>query len=176
MKKYFLMFAVYALCLGLSIGLFGCNRSDNRNEAQSATNQLAVPANLSISVAGRLVTVTWNAVNNASGYIIHATSPGCASGNRIVNTATKSATTHAGAATNSSTAENGITNRGNGFVTFTGETSFTIWLMPESGSQTVPMASSVTANVKAVGDGVNFADSNTSAVVQLNKANYGPAR
>ena len=186
MNKKFLMPAMYVLCLGISIGLIGCARSGDRSESPQRVDQMAIPANLSIaqlatpanlsiSVAGRLMTVTWDAVDNASGYIITTSSTACGSGNRIVNTATGTATSHAGTATNSGTAENGITNRGNGFVTFTSATSFTIWLMPEAGSETNVMATSLSANIMAVGDGVAYTDSERSATVTLAKADYGPA-
>ena len=156
----------------LSVSLIGCFRSGSNNAPPPGPAQLAVPANLNISVTGRLMTVTWDAVNHASGYIINTKSAGCGSGNRIVNTATKNVTTLTGTATNSETAENGITNRGNGFVTFTGATSFTIWLMPEAGSETEVMAASLTAEIMAVGDGVTYTDSGYSSEAILNKADY----
>ncbi|MCL2043788.1 MAG: hypothetical protein FWG89_06590 [Treponema sp.] len=173
MKKYVILI-VFLICFGLSIGLVGCTRSKTGKETQTHPVQLVTPDNLSISVTGRLMTVTWNAVDNARGYIIHTTSPGCGSGNRIVNTATSTVTSHTGVTTNSSSAVNGITDRGNGFVTFTGETSFTIWLMPETGSETEVMANSLIANIAAVGDGVTYTDSGQSNDVTLNKADYQP--
>ena len=170
MRKNYLVFVAYLIIIGLIIGLTGCTPRNNRS--QSGPVQLPIPANLNISVVGRLMTVSWDAVENASGYIIQTTSAGCISGDRIVNTDAKTATNHAGAATNSAIAENGITNRGNGFVTFTGETSFTIWLMSETGSETEVMATSLTATILALGDDVSFADSGRSAAVTLAKANY----
>ena len=167
MKKTISIFLVCGLCLGFAISLLGCNR-------QGGSAQLAVPSNLRIIVRGRLMTVSWNAVENASGYLIRTTSTGCASGNRIVNTSTMTATTDTGAAVNSASAAAGIRDRGNGFVTFTGDTSFTIWLMPASGSETTVMASSLSANIIALGDGVNYRDSRQSSNVTLNRSAYLP--
>ena len=166
------MIVLFTLCLGLMANLSGCDRRSSRNESSSSAVQLAAPANVSISVSGRLMTVTWDAVDHASGYVITTTSIGCASGNRIVNTAAQTATNHAGAEADSDTAESGITNRGNGFVTFTGATSFTIWLMPQTNSRTEVMATSLTASVMAIGDGDAYSDSGDSAVVTLNKIDY----
>ena len=169
--------AVVGVILVLGMVFFGYSRANTRNISRnvspSSAAQLAAPSNLSISVTGRLMTVTWDAVENARGYIIRTESPGCASGNRIINTATKTVTNHAGASASSGTAENGITNRGNGFVTFTGDTSFTIWLMAEAGSETEAMATSLTARAMAVGDGTA---SEYSTEVRLVRSDYAPAR
>ena len=146
--------------------------SDMTLYAKWISKILDIPANLSISVNTRLMTVTWDAVENASGYRIYTTSVGCPSGNRIVDTVTKTATDHNGTPTNSDTAAEGITDRGNGFVTFTGETSFTIWLMAVSGSQTEPMPSSLTARVMALFDGTDFTNSVFSEIVTIHKIDY----
>ena len=157
------------LCFSLCICLPGCARTNAKNA------RLAAPANLSVSVTGRLMTVSWDAVDNASGYIIHTASAGCTSGNRIVNTADKTVTNHAGARTNSRTAETGITIGGNGFVTFTGATSFTIWLMAET-DQDDPndevMTRSLTVKAMSVGDGADHLNSGYSTSVTINKDNY----
>ena len=174
MNKHLFKLTVYGFCFALFIFLIGCSRSDNANQTQANPVQLAIPANLQISVTGRLMTVTWNAVNNARGYIIHTTSVGCGSGNRIVNTATNTVTSHTGAEVSSAVYANGIIDRGNGFVTFTGTTSFTIWLMPETNSETEAMASSLIANIVAVGDGINYTNSPQSSNITLNKADYLP--
>ena len=162
------------LCFGLILCLIGCNRIGNRAWAASGPSQLPIPANLTISVTGRLMTVTWDPIENATGYIIHTTSEACGSGNRIVNTSTKTVTSHSGSETNSAVSTDPITDRGNGFVTFTGENSFTIWLMPQSGSRTSVMATALIANIIAVGDFVNYTDSEQSNTVRIDKADYLP--
>ena len=121
--------------------------------------QLAVPENLQIIVVGREMTVTWDAVKNASGYILYTTSVGCGSGNRIVNTATKTVRLHnppGGQATG----------------TIVNSTTFRHTLMAASGSTTEAMASSLTAKVMSVGDGETYIDSEYSDVVTLRKADY----
>ena len=163
MKKNYLVFAA---CMFI-IGLGGCAPRDNISAAQ-----LAAPANISISVVGRLMTVSWDAVDNARGYTVYTRSINCGSGNRIINTVRRNVTDHAGGKIRSARAANGIINRGNGFVTFTGDTSITIWLMPETGSNTEVMATSLEAVITAVGDGRRYADSEPSAVVSLAKADY----
>ena len=160
MKKSLII--IFVFCFVLNLLLIGCNRAQ----------QLAVPDNLNIYVTGRLMTVTWDPVANASGYIIRSGSMGCLSANRIVNTVTRTATTHAGDAIDSSVAEHGITDKESGFVTFTGETSFTIWLMPEVDSETEVMAASLGAYIIAVGDRRNYSDSERSASAIINKADY----
>ena len=162
MKKYILII--------MCIALVGCIRSNT--ESETIPVQLETPASLNITVVGRLMTVRWTTVENASGYLVHTTSLGCSSGNRIVNTATGTVTSHTGAAMNSASAVNGITDRGNGFVTFTGTYSFTIWLMPEAGSETEVMATSLVVNIRAIGDGVNYTDSEPSSDFTLNKINF----
>ena len=171
-----MILVIYVLCAGLIISASGCARRDNNNESTARAIQLATPANLSISVVGRLMTVSWDAVSNARGYIVHTASVACASGNRIVNTVSRTATTNTRTAVSSAAAENGITDRGSGFVTFTGATSFTIWLMSAAGSETEAMATSLTARVTAIGDGTSYTDSAQSNPVRLDKANYEPAR
>ena len=163
MKKKYL---VLAACLFI-IGLSGCTPRDNIDAVQ-----LAVPGNLNISVAGRLMTVSWDDVDNARGYIVYTRSINCASGNRIINTARRNVTDHAGGKIRSARAANGITNRGNGFVTFTGKNSITIWLMATAGSNTEVMATSIEAVIQSVGDGRKYTDSGRSAPVTLAKADY----
>ena len=208
MKKLLIMTAVFLVSLGLSIGIAGCNgggtesaqdpriddggtgvsiqapdnNADNADpeldNAESMPVTLAIPANLNVSAVGRLMTVTWDAVPHASGYIVHTASVGCGSGNRIVNTATKTAANHSEEETNSAVAEQGITTSGSGFVTFTGETSFTIWLMAESNDpqhENVPMANALTAKIMAISDDGNYIDSEYSGATTLEKADYLPA-
>ena len=153
----------------ISILLAGCSRSGGGGSSRA--QQLPSPANMRVTVTGRLVNVSWDAVENARGYIINMSSPGCASGNRIINTATRTVTGHDGTVTPSAAASQGITNRGNGFVTFTGPTSFTLWLMAGS-SETEAMANSINAAIMAVGDGNNYSMSPPSAIVSVNRAGY----
>ena len=168
-KKTKLPVTVVGVLLVIGMVFLGYSRMNiNRNVSSSSVVQLAAPSNLSISINGRLMTVTWDAVDNARGYIVQTTSVGCVTGNRIVNTATRTVTNHAGNVTNSASARNGITNRGDGFVTFTGDTSFTIWLMAETGSSTEAMPTALAARAMAVG---NDTASEYSAEVRLVKGN-----
>ena len=152
--------------------------AERANSTELGDCCLEAPENLKIVVVGRLMTVTWDAVSNASGYIIITESAGCGSGNRIVNTATKSVTNLTGAETFSETNNIPVIDKGNGYVTFISDTSFTIWLMPATDSTTEAMATSLTAKIMAVGKvaGDNeYFDSNYSPVVTILKENYSPA-
>jgi len=119
--------------------------------------QLDVPKNLQITVVGREMTVTWDAVKNASGYILYTTSVDCGSGNRIVNTVANTVRLHTG---------------GQASGKIIDSTTFTLTLMAATGSQTEAMASSVTAKVMSVGYGEAYIDSGYSDVVTLGKADY----
>ena len=124
---------------------------------------LGVPANVTINVVGRTMTVSWNAVNGAQGYEIYTTSENCASGNRIINTKGNTATGHDG------TGSYIKDDKSNGAVEIKSATSIEITLMPAMGDNTKPMATKVTAKVKALGGesgGTNYLDSEYSAVVE----------
>ena len=172
MKKLILAILVCFLFLG-------CSRNAGNGDGDTAGRPnpvtpvpLSVPANLSISVTGRLMTVSWRPVENARGYLINTASAGCSSGNRIVNTADRTVTTHTGSPSGSTVSLSGITDRGNGFVTFTSPTSFTIWLMLDTGSETEVMASSLTASIMAIGNGIDYVNSPQSNEVILRRADY----
>jgi hypothetical protein len=107
------------------------------------------------------MTVSWNAVNGAQGYEIYTTSENCASGNRIINTKGPTATVHDG------TGSYIKDDKSNGAVEIKSATSIEITLMPAMGDNTKPMATKVTAKVKALGGetgGTNYLDSEYSAV------------
>jgi|GEM_PF-2448336 len=172
MKKSILAILICIFC-------FACSRNADNGDGGIAGSpgsvtpvQLSVPLNLRISVTGRLMTVSWNRVENARGYLVNTTSAGCSSGNRIINTADRTVTTPTGSPSGSTVSLSGITDRGNGFVTFTSPTSFTIWLMPEAGSETEVMASSITANIIALGNGIDYVNSSQSSDVVLRRAEY----
>jgi hypothetical protein len=188
-NKYFAVLAICAMLL-LSTTLAGCGDNGSTNDPVTSTNTtgevtgienggglletIVIPKNLEISVTGRLMTVTWDSVPYASGYIIYTTSTGCGSGNKIVNTENKTATNHKGEEIKSEIAEKGITTNGSGFVTFTGETSFTICLMTDPQQENVPMATALTAKIMAVGDDNNYLDSAYSEIITLEKSDYLP--
>ena len=141
------------ISLALIIGIFtaGCVTSKN---AAGGSNTLAVPSNVQITLDTRLMTVTWNTVPYAQGYLVITTSEGCGSGNRTINTKD-------GTAVATSSGNNAIFDDArNGAVQIRGENKIEITLMPEwnipgdntSGrNESVPMASSVTAKVMAIG-------------------------
>lgn len=118
---------------------------------------LVSPANVHIAVAGRIMTVTWDEVKNAQGYVIVLTSEGCASGNRTINTVEKTAV---------------ITSSGNSAsnVEITGETSIKITLMAARGDPDSAMAKAVTAKVMSLGGTVKkrvYIDSDYSQEIRL---------
>jgi hypothetical protein len=126
---------------------------DSEPEPPALVNvNLGVPANVAITVVERTMTVTWNAVPNAQGYEIYTTSEGCGSGNRLINTKDKTAY---GLTGDSSYLK---TDKSNGAVEILGSTKIQITLMPMgTGNENKPMASAVTAKVRAIGgvDGDN---------------------
>jgi len=124
---------------------------------------LGTPANVTITVEARTMTVTWNAVSGASGYEIVTTSTGCGSGNRIINT--KNGTANVFTEANGIGADALKDDKSNGAVEIKGAASFQITLMPAMGDSSKPMASAVSAKVKALGDGTQYLDSVYSAVV-----------
>jgi hypothetical protein len=161
MKKKYILFKVYIpVIVILSFSFFNCD------EAPQDYN-LAVPSNVNVEVVGRWFNVSWNTVSNASGYEIYTTSTGCGSGNRIINTATETATNHEGTAVTS-------TYPSNGSVEFISATSIRIWLMPAEMGSAEPMASAVSAKVKALGTG-DYIDSAYSSETSVAKADYLPA-
>ena len=123
-------------------------------EQKSVT--LSSPANVDISAEGRIITITWDAVDNAVGYEIVTTSVGCSSGNRTINTKEETVviTSNKKAASN---------------VKIDGETSIKITLMAKSGDRNSPMASAVTAKVMSLGGTVSgkvYNDSEYSETVE----------
>jgi hypothetical protein len=155
-NKY--LFKLYILVIVLAgFSLVNCDKKQENPDCP----QLAVPANVKVEVVGRVMTVSWDAVANAIGYQIYTTSTGCGSGNRIVNTATQTATTHSNAAVTS--------------VVFIDDTSFRITLMASSSNPNAPMASAVSAKVMALADGEKYSDSDYSKEKKTEKAAYLPA-
>ena len=125
----------------MALYFISCMTEPKGKEDDTEIN-LGIPKNVSINVQGRLMTVTWDAVNNALGYEIITTSVGCGSGNRTINTKEKTAV----ATSNGSVASNVKINDGN---------SIEITLMASTPGSSVAMASSVTAKVKSLGGTVS---------------------
>jgi hypothetical protein len=147
MQKFSKLFVITALMLVIGFLLTGCNKNSNP--------VLSPPANVIIDVSGRLMTVTWDAVDNASGYEVITTSVDCASGNRTIDTqkGTIVVTSSGNAAAN---------------VEITGETSIKITLMAATDDQNSAMASAVTAKVMSLGGKVSknvYAASDYSQII-----------
>jgi len=163
MKKIYKIIIVMFIA---AIFISGCKTLEGSN---ASGNQLAAPKNVKIEIsAGRLMSVTWDAVPNAQGYMIITTSAGCGSGNRTIDT-------KEGTAVATSTGNNAIFDDfRNGAVQIKGNTRIEITLMPEwnipgdntSGrNEDAIMATSVTAKVMALGGNVldrEYIDSNYS--------------
>jgi len=156
MKKNLLQSAVVLIAIAGLLALAGCDTAVDDPE------NLGTPANVTITVEARTMTVTWDAVSGASGYEIITTSTGCGSGNRIINTKNGTANVY--------TEANGIganalkDDKSDGAVEIKGAASFQITLMPAMGDSSKPMATAVSAKVKALGDGDKYFDSEYSAV------------
>jgi len=136
----FTRFFGFAIFLALVIGLLAaCTEREPREFT------LKTPENVKISVKGRLMTVTWDKVPKALGYEITTTSTGCGSGNKLVNTKEITAKNHAGTG-------DFLKDSGNsGAVQIKGTTTIEVTLMPTRDDNTKPMASAVSAKVKALG-------------------------
>jgi hypothetical protein len=123
------------------IGLLatGCDNDSKRTPNGDIT--LGVPENVSVTVTGITMTITWDEADKALGYEIFTTSEGCNSGNRTINTKNNTAvvTSTGAAATNVTIAQNSIS----------------ITLMASSGDPNIPMANAVTAKVKSIGGAVS---------------------
>ena len=150
------LLTIITLTAIIVISLTGCDKKAEQ-EIPSGPVQLTVPANVSIDVTGRAMTVTWNKADNALGYEVVTTSVGCTSGNRTVNTKEKTSV---------------ITSSGNAAanVKIEGETSVVITLMAASGNPNTAMASAVTAKVMALGGdnaGKTILDSDYSETVRI---------
>ncbi|MDR0442329.1 MAG: hypothetical protein LBH44_02865 [Treponema sp.] len=178
MKNFAKMIGIGALALIIGLFLTSCD------EGNPEDFNLAVPENVKITVEGRLMTVTWDAVANAQGYEITTTSADCASGNRLIDTKAGTAKNLEGAGNflpgadiiNATTGEvTGTRNKTtNGTVEIKPGTKIEISLMPESGTgpfptlaEGKPMATAVTAKVKALGGkvgGDEYLDSGYSSV------------
>jgi len=138
MKKNWLKSALVLSAIAVLLALSGCDTA-------AQVDILAVPANVQITVVNRTMTVTWNAVPNAQGYEILTTSTNCGSGNKLINTKANTAT-----ALNNST--NYLKDDGsNGAVQIKGATTIEITLMPKTMGSDEPMATAVSARVKALG-------------------------
>jgi hypothetical protein len=159
MKKNLLQSAIVLIAIAGLLALAGCD---------TAPEDLDTPANVTITVEQRTMTVTWDAVSDAQGYEIITTSTGCGSGNRIINTKDKTA--------NAYTEDDGIgednylkDDKSNGAVVIKDATTIEITLMPAmimggGSDMTKPMATAVSAKVRALGDGTRYLDSEYSAV------------
>jgi hypothetical protein len=159
MKRNLLQRAIVLIATAGLLALAGCD---------TAPEDLGIPENVTITVVQRTMTVTWSAVSDAQGYEIITTSTGCGSGNRIINTKDKTACAYTeadGVGTDSYLKDD----KTNGAVEITGATSIQITLMPAmvmggGSDMTKPMASAVSAKVRALGDGTLYLDSEYSEV------------
>jgi fibronectin type 3 domain-containing protein len=155
MKKYLLQSAIVLIAIAGLLMMVGCDTAVDDIE-------LSIPANVSINVEGRTMTVTWDAVPNAQGYEIYTTSENCGSGNKIINTKNNTATNLEGEGSYVKD------DKSNGAVEILTSTSIQITLMPMTMGSSEPMATAVTAKVKALGGeagGNNYLNSGYSAVV-----------
>jgi len=157
-RRIAVLFIIIALTAGLSVT--GCKTLEG-NAAGVA--KLETPQNVKIDINVRSMTVTWDLVPNAQGYMIETTSANCRSGNKIINTIEMTAvmTSTGGSSLVGTDREDGVRVQAadNGAVQIIGSNKIEITLMPEwnipgdntSGrNEDVPMATSVTAKVMAL--------------------------
>jgi len=148
-----------ALALGVMTALAvlaGCDTAP-------VDEKLGTPQNVKITVEVRTMTVTWDAVSGAQGYEIITASTGCVSGNRIINTKSKTANVFTEA--DGTGADALKDDKSNGAVVIKNATAIEITLMPKMNDPDVPMASAVSAKVRALGDGDKYLDSEYTAAV-----------
>ena len=157
--------------IALVIGLFSLSCATNPPDEEI----LNAPSNITITVTGRTMVVTWDDVNNASGYEIITDSENCGSGKRKINTRDITAIVYNTANTppEGDNAMNKVKTDGtqaNGSVIILAKNKIQITLMPQMmGDQNVPMATAVTAKVKSLGQTVSettYTDSNYSETVR----------
>jgi len=167
MKKNLLQSVIVLAATAGLLALAGC-------DTEVKDEKLSVPLNVSVSVVGRWFTVSWDAVKNADGYVVYTESVGCGSGNRTAYTVDQTATNHA-------ETPQPVTSvfPANGSVEFPTATSIRIWLMPkemqmDNSKNVEPMASQVSAKVKAVKTSDPSLDSDYSEVKIVVKADYEP--
>jgi len=154
------------VAIALVIGFFSMGCATNSPEDET----LDVPSNIIITVTGRTMVVTWDEVKNASGYEIITDSEGCGSGKRKINTKDNTAVVYNTANDPPEGANALKDDKSNGAVEILAKNKIQITLMPQMmGDQNVPMATAVTAKVKALGDTVSgkvYIDSEYSEVVK----------
>jgi len=159
MKKNLLQSAIVLIAIAGLLALTGCDTAVDTPE--DSHENLGTPANVTITVVQRTMTVTWDAVSGAQGYEIVTTSTGCNSGNRIINTKSGTANIFTEAAGIGADALKN--DKSNGAVEIKSAAAIEITLMPQMmGDQNVPMASAVSAKVRALGDGIEYLDSGYS--------------
>jgi len=162
MKKNLQQSAIVLIAIAGLLALTGCDTAVDSPKDLGLPEDLGTPANVTITVVQRTMTVTWDAVNGAQGYEIITTSTGCGSGNRIINTKSGTANVFTEAAGIGADALKN--DKSNGAVEIKGAAAIEITLMPQMmGDQNVPMASAVSAKVRALGDGIKYLDSGYSA-------------
>jgi len=179
MKNHIKFFGITAIAL--VIGLFTISCDVEPPEDEKVVTTLGVPSNITIVVTGRTMVVTWDAVPNASGYEIITYSEGCGSGKRKINTKEITAVSYNPDAVDPNPIEgttsvlNSVKTDGtqaNGSVIILAKNKIQITLMPnnmEGADPNLPMASAVTAKVKALGEvisGNGYSDSDYSSVVR----------
>jgi hypothetical protein len=138
--KNLIRFSGLTVALTLLIGFMAACDTEPESDPK-----LGTPINVAITVEGRTMTVTWDAVSNAQGYEIFTTSVGCGSGNKIINTKDSNATNHTG------TGDYLKNDKSNGAVEILEPTKIQITLMPATDNPAKPMATEVTAKVRALG-------------------------
>jgi len=136
----------------------------------TAPNILSAPApeNIKIEVNGRTMIVSWDEVDNATGYEIITFSENCGSGRRKINT--KAGTAVVNFPGNANDGKNALLDdKSNGAVEILAKNKIQITLMPAMNDKTKPMATAVTAKVMAFGgivSGKKYLDSDYSSVVK----------
>jgi hypothetical protein len=178
MKNYFKILGITVIALVIGLLTISC---DVEPPPEDEITPLSVPSNIKITVVKRTMTVEWDEVSHASGYEIITYSVGCGSGKRKINTKNITAVSYNPDAVAPNPVEgtasvlNSVKDDGtqaNGSVLILAKNKIQITLMPnnmEGADPTEPMASKVTAKVRALGEvisGNGYSDSGYSAVVE----------
>jgi len=159
MKNFNKFFGITVITLVIGLLTTGCAKK---------STVLGIPANIRIDVTDRTLIVTWDAVANASGYEVITYSEGCNSGRKKINTGKNKAVVF----NPESTAKDGANalkkDKSSGAVEILEKNKIQITLMPSMSDSAKPMATAVTAKVRALGgtvSGINYSDSDYSAEV-----------
>jgi len=185
MKNLSKLIGIAGMALVIGILTTGCKTTPDETGVLETPKNVKIAIDTNKSPARQIMVITWKDVSNASGYEIHSVSVDCGSANRLINTkeGTAFALTFTGTEAQVAERKGPFTigtasvlydpaadpNKGvNGRVEIIGKNKIEITLMPENSVDNTIHATQLRVKVKAIGDGVEYTDSNYSKEVKMN--------